>query len=61
VLENDKKWSSQIVKSLQIVVFNKVTNLVTLTSALRALVNKILYLFGKQNTYVHASNNYSRK
>jgi hypothetical protein len=43
VLESDKKWSSQLVNSLQIVVFNiKLLILVTLTIALRALVNKTL-------------------
>jgi len=43
VLESDKKCSSQLVKSLQIIVSNvKLPILVTLTSALRTLVNKSL-------------------
>jgi len=41
VLESDKKWSNQLVKSLQIVVSNvKLIILVTLTSVLSAFVNK---------------------
>jgi len=44
VLEIDKKWSSQLVKGLQIVVSKvKLLILVTLTSALRTLVNKTFF------------------
>jgi len=45
VLESDEKWSSQLVKCLQIVVYNvKLLILVILTSVLRALVNKTQFL-----------------
>jgi hypothetical protein len=43
VLESDEMWSSQLVKSLQIVVSKvKLLILVTLTSVIRTLVNKTL-------------------
>jgi len=46
-LEIDKKWSSQLLKSLRIVVFNvNLLILVTLTSVLRTLVNKTLIKLG---------------
>lgn len=40
VLENDKKLSNQLIKSLQIVVYNvKLLILIILTNVLKALVN----------------------
>jgi len=41
VLESDEKWSSQLIKSLQIA---KLLILVTLISVLNTLVNKMLNL-----------------
>jgi len=46
VLKNDKQWSNQLVKNIQIVIFKiKLLILITLIIALRALINKTLYLF----------------